>query len=87
MNDTGAVTTLRAVFRAELEGHRALLAVLKVEQEALRTANTEAVRAAPPQGHFGLRMLSDLAEEAGGSVTMQSQPGAGTTIAAEVPIA
>jgi two-component system NarL family sensor kinase len=49
--------------------------------------DSEAVRAAPPQGHFGLRMLSDLAEEAGGSVTMQSQPGAGTTIAAEVPIA
>ena len=45
------------------------------------------MRAAPPQGHFGLRMLSDLAEDAGGSVTMQSQPGAGTTIAAEVPIA
>ena len=47
----------------------------------------QAVRAAPSQGHFGLRLLSDLAEDAGGSVTMQSQPGAGTTIAAEVPIA
>jgi len=57
MNDTGAVTTLRAVFRAELEGHRALLAVLKVEQEALRTANTEAVALA---ASAKLRHISEL---------------------------
>lgn len=43
MSDAGAVPTLRAVFRAEIEGHRALLEVLKAEQEALRTANPEAV--------------------------------------------
>jgi len=45
-----------------------------------------AVAAAPPRGHFGLRVLSDLAEEAGGAVTIRSQPGAGATIAAEVPV-
>jgi signal transduction histidine kinase len=33
-----------------------------------------------------LRVLSDLAEEAGGAVTIRSQPGAGATIAAEVPV-
>lgn len=43
MPDESAVPTLRAVFRAEIEGHRALLDVLMNEQEALRTANAEAV--------------------------------------------
>ncbi|MEP7205992.1 MAG: flagellar protein FlgN [Casimicrobiaceae bacterium] len=43
MTDVAAVPTLRAAFRAEIEGHRALLAVLLAEQEALRTANPEAV--------------------------------------------
>ncbi|MDQ6620881.1 MAG: flagellar protein FlgN [Pseudomonadota bacterium] len=43
MTDVGAVPTLRAVFRAEIEGHRALLDVLMSEQEALRTAHPEAV--------------------------------------------
>ena len=47
----------------------------------------QAVRAAPSQGHFGLRLLSDLAEDAGGSVTMRSELGAGATITAEVPTA
>jgi len=46
-----------------------------------------AVQAAPSQGHFGLRLLSDLAEDAGGSVTMRSERGAGATITAEVPTA
>jgi signal transduction histidine kinase len=46
-----------------------------------------AVQAAPPQGHFGLRVLGDLAEEAGGSLVIHSEPGAGATIAAEIPLA
>lgn len=47
----------------------------------------QAVQAAPSQGHFGLRLLSDLAEDAGGSVTVRSEPGAGATITAKVPTA
>jgi two-component system, NarL family, sensor kinase len=45
-----------------------------------------AVADTPPRGHFGLRMLSDLARDAGGSVTIDSQPGGGTTIVAELPV-
>ena len=46
----------------------------------------EAVAAAPAAGHFGLRMLGDLARDAGGSLTVDSRPGAGATITAEVPV-
>jgi signal transduction histidine kinase len=44
-----------------------------------------AVAAAPPRGHFGLRMLGDLARDAGGSVTIDAERGGGATIAAELP--
>jgi len=47
----------------------------------------DAVREAPSPGHFGLRMLADLAEEAGGAVTIRSAPGSGATIVAELPVA
>jgi signal transduction histidine kinase len=40
----------------------------------------------PPPGHFGLRGLRDLVAEAGGRLTVQSAPGAGTRIQMEVPI-
>jgi two-component system, NarL family, sensor kinase len=36
-------------------------------------------------GHFGLRMLDDLVREAGGTLEVQSAPGAGTRIAIEIP--
>ncbi len=57
MTDASAVPTLRAVFRAEIEGHRALLAVLMAEQDALRTANAEAVGVAAASK---LRHVSEL---------------------------
>lgn len=57
MSDPAAVPTLRAVFRAEIEGHRALLDVLKAEQEALRTAHPEAVALA---ASAKLRHISEL---------------------------
>ncbi len=37
-----------------------------------------------PSGHFGLRMLTDLADEAGACLMVESVPGAGTTIRLEV---
>jgi two-component system, NarL family, sensor kinase len=37
--------------------------------------------------HMGLGMLSDLAEEAGGQLAVESRPGAGTTLRLEVPVA
>jgi signal transduction histidine kinase len=37
------------------------------------------------QGHLGLVMLGDLAQSAGGSLRIISEPGDGTTIELEVP--
>ena len=37
------------------------------------------------EGHMGLSMLSDLAQRAGGSLAVESQPGSGTTVRMEVP--
>jgi two-component system NarL family sensor kinase len=37
------------------------------------------------EGHVGLRLLNDLAAEAGGTYSPKSAPGAGTTIRLEVP--
>jgi signal transduction histidine kinase len=37
--------------------------------------------------HMGLGLLSDLAEEAGGRLAVESRPGAGTTVRLEVPVA
>jgi signal transduction histidine kinase len=40
---------------------------------------------APPDGHLGLRLLADLARDAGGSLAVDSAPGAGTRVVLEVP--
>ena len=34
-------------------------------------------------GHFGLRVLSDLARDAGGRLAIDSAPGRGTTVSVE----
>ncbi len=51
------VPTLRAVLRAEIEGHRALLSVLRSEQLALHAESTEAVAAAAATA---LRYIGEL---------------------------
>jgi signal transduction histidine kinase len=38
-------------------------------------------------GHFGLRLLSDLADETGGRLEVDSAPGEGTRVTMEVPVA
>src|SRR3954453_2586053 len=40
----------------------------------------------PPEGHFGLRVLSDLAREAGGRLERESTPGEGTRLCVEAPL-
>lgn len=39
----------------------------------------------PPQGHFGLRLLTDLTAEAGAGFRVSSNPGGGTAVVLEVP--
>jgi signal transduction histidine kinase len=41
--------------------------------------------AAGEEGHFGLRVLEDLAEDAGGELEIDSAPGSGTRVTVEVP--
>jgi signal transduction histidine kinase len=41
---------------------------------------------AAEEGHFGLRLLADLAVEAGGTLAVESRPGAGTRIRVEAPL-
>ena len=41
--------------------------------------------AAVEAGHVGLRLLSDLAHSLGGTLTITSSPGAGTTVRMVVP--
>lgn len=43
------------------------------------------VRASRADGHLGLAMLRDLAEAAGGTLTVTSEPGSGTAVELEVP--
>jgi signal transduction histidine kinase len=40
---------------------------------------------AQPEGHFGLRLLADLAREADGELRVESQPQQGTRVMIEVP--
>jgi two-component system, NarL family, sensor kinase len=41
--------------------------------------------AAVPDGHYGLRLLADLARDAGGRLDVSSAPGRGTVVRMEVP--
>ena len=40
-----------------------------------------------PEGHFGLRVLGDLAREHGGRLEIAAQPGHGTSVRLAVPVA
>jgi signal transduction histidine kinase len=37
-------------------------------------------------GHFGLRLMRDLADPAGGALQVQSSPGSGTSVRLDVPV-
>ncbi len=43
-------------------------------------------RAAIPAGHFGLRGMTENARLAGGTLTVESAPGQGTTVTAHIPL-
>jgi signal transduction histidine kinase len=43
------------------------------------------VEAGPPEGHYGLTMMRERAQVAGGDFTIRSKPGEGTTVIADFP--
>jgi signal transduction histidine kinase len=59
-------------------------AVLRVEDDGIGFAASALDGSARP-GHFGLQIMQDLARDAGGRLTVDSAPGAGTRIRLEVP--
>jgi two-component system, NarL family, sensor kinase len=44
-------------------------------------------QAARDDGHLGLRVLADMAKDAGGRLDIDSEPGRGTRVWLEVPVA
>jgi signal transduction histidine kinase len=68
--------------------------MLEIEVEALFDALVVTISddgcgfstsAVVPDGHFGLRLLSDLTADAGAGLVVESTPGSGTSIRVEVP--
>ncbi|MFL5780734.1 MAG: sensor histidine kinase [Thermoleophilaceae bacterium] len=64
------------------DGHATLL----VEDDG-RGFPPEQALARREEGHFGLRLLADRVHDAGGTFEIDSKPGRGTCVCAEVPIA
>jgi signal transduction histidine kinase len=54
-------------------------AVLIVEDDG-RGFEADEVLGAKPNGHFGLRLLSEMASDSGAVLTIDSQPGQGTRL-------
>jgi signal transduction histidine kinase len=63
---------------------QAARAVLVVTDDGVGFAS-ESLFETPHGGHVGLRLLSELASDAGGSLVIDSQPGSGTRLTLEVP--
>jgi len=60
-------------------------AVLSVEDDGRGFVRSPG-RRAEDKRHFGLRILQDLADDSGGTLTVESQPGEGTRVRIEVPV-
>jgi len=60
-------------------------ALLEIADDGKGFAPTQA-EVARTEGHLGLRLLGDLARDAGGSLDLASAPGEGTTVRLEVPL-
>jgi two-component system, NarL family, sensor kinase len=70
--------------RAELRVHESERAVtLEVSDDGIGYTPTEM---STPNGHFGLRTIGDLARDAGGTLELDSAPGAGTRVRIELPL-
>jgi signal transduction histidine kinase len=69
----------RVTVRLSAHGSRAML-------EVQDDGRGFSVPAASGEGHFGLRMLEDLARDGDGDLTVESWPGAGTVVRFGVPL-
>lgn len=93
--------TQALLFRAAQETLRNVVAHAKATRVELRVRESErtvsldvsddGVGCTPaemttPNGHFGLRTISDLARDAGGTLELDSAPGAGTRVRIELPL-
>jgi signal transduction histidine kinase len=65
-------------------GREGELARLAVSDDG-RGFTAEALARRREEGHIGLRLLADLATEAGGRLELDSEPGRGTAVTMEVP--
>ncbi|MEA2400007.1 MAG: two-component system, NarL family, sensor kinase [Thermoleophilaceae bacterium] len=68
--------------RVEADGDQARMSI---EDDGKGFVPEEALKS-PEEGHFGLRLLRDLAEDAGATFTVESAPGQGTTLRVGAPI-
>ena len=59
---------------------------LEVADDGRGFTPAEAPAANAPEGHFGLRLLADLARDSGADFELVSAPGAGTRVRLEAPI-
>jgi two-component system, NarL family, sensor kinase len=72
----------RVAVRVSRDGGTARLTV----SDDGRGCSSEALSQRRDEGHLGLRLLADLAAEAGGSLAFDSEPGRGTRVTMEVPV-
>lgn len=84
-----AVRNIRAHSRAT----QVAIDVSRREHEALLSIRDDGVGfaaasrdEAPGSGHFGMRLMNDLADHAGGRVHIDSSPGQGVSVQIEVPL-
>ncbi|MBP6016683.1 MAG: sensor histidine kinase [Candidatus Promineofilum sp.] len=60
--------------------------VLDVQDNGVGAAAAGAAAASPLSGGYGLQAMRERAEQCGGSVTLESEPGEGTTVVVSIPI-
>jgi two-component system NarL family sensor kinase len=88
-----AQEALRNVMAHSDAGHVDVSVILENSHAGLTIADDgrgftpAAADAAREDGHLGLRVLADMARDAGGRLDIDSQPGRGTRVLLEVPVA
>ena len=78
-----SITGIERSMSVTLENSHAGLTIAD-DGRGFSAADAEAAR---EDGHLGLRVLGDMARGAGGSLDIDSEPGRGTRVCLEVPVA